>query len=166
MSLWTEIVSTAVIGCERKPLSLNGATVELGVLLGRLDRNDREGALLSAAALASLYGRAENPPMKDAQPAPEACGPDDTPRCSAQAAAHLEKILRREHHANLTEWVVRVTVGNHHAPEELLPILLELGRTLKWSREKIAPALGARGLWLAAQNPDWAYAVGGFDECL
>lgn len=50
MSLWTEITNTALIGCERKPPSLNGAADKLGGLLAQLDQNDREGALLGAAA--------------------------------------------------------------------------------------------------------------------
>ncbi len=82
MSLWNEITNTALIGCERKPLSLNRAADKLGGLLTQLDQSDREGALLGAAAIVSLYGRAGSLPSKDTLPLPEACMPDDAPRCS------------------------------------------------------------------------------------
>src|SRR5262249_7482507 len=50
------------------------------------------------------------------------------------------------------------------APEELLPSLFELGRMRGELRETILPVLGARGRWLAAQNPGWEYAAGKSDE--
>jgi len=165
MSLWTEIVNTALIGCERKAPSLNGATDKIGGLLAQLDQNDREGALLGAAALVSLYDRAGTLPLNDARPLPEACEPDDAPRCGERAAIHLAMMLRGEYRELLPEWMAKTAAAGRRVSEELLPPLLELGRTLEL-REAILPVLGARGRWLAAQNPDWSYAVSGFDETL
>jgi hypothetical protein len=166
MSLWNEITNTALIGCERKPLSLNGAADKLGGLLTQLDQSDREGALLGAAVIVSLHGRAGSLPSKDILPLPEACEPDDAPRCSGGSAIHLAMILRGEYPRLLLEWLAKVAAAGQRAPEELLPPLLELGRMREELRDAILPVLGARGRWLAAQNPDWVYAVGGFDETL
>jgi Family of unknown function (DUF5691) len=166
MSLWTEITNTALIGCERKPLSLNGSSGKLGALLGRLDQNDREGALFAAAALVSLYERAGSLSLKDEQPLPEACEPDDAPRCGERAAIHLAMMLRGEYKELLPEWLAKTAAAGRRAPEELLTPVLNTGRTWKDISEEFLFALGARGRWLAAQNPDWAYAVGGFDETL
>jgi Family of unknown function (DUF5691) len=166
MSLWTEITNTALIGCERKPPSLNGAADKLGSLLSQFDQNDREGALLGAAAMVSLYERAGSLPLKDTQPLPETCESDDAPRCGERATIHLAMMLRGEHKELLPEWMTKAAAAGRRAPEELLPSLLEFGRTWKDLLEEILPVLGARGRWLAAQNPDWAYAIGGFDETL
>jgi hypothetical protein len=166
MSLWTEITNTALIGCERKSLSLDPPADKLGGLLAQLDQNDREGALLGAAALVSFYERAGTLPMKDARPAPEACELDDAPRCGERAAVHLAMMLRGEYQRLLPEWLAKVAAAGLRAPEELAPPLLELGRAQEELREAILPALDARGRWLAAQNPDWDYAVGGLDETL
>ena len=166
MSLWTEIINTALIGCERKSLSLNGAADRLGGLLAQLDQNDREGALLGAAAVVSLYERAGSFPLKDAQPLLEACEPDDAPRCSERAAIHLAVMLRGERQWLLPEWLEKVAERGRRATEELLPPLLEFGRVQEGLREAILPVLGARGRWLAAQNPCWDYARGKFDETL
>jgi uncharacterized protein DUF5691 len=166
MNLWTEIINVSLIGSERKALSLNGAADKLGVLLGRLDQNDREGALLGAAALVSLYKRAGSLPSNDTRPAPEACEPDGAPRCSEQAATHLAMMLRGVNKALLSEWMAKTAAAGRRAPEELLPPLLNFCRTQEETQEEILPVLGARGRWLAAQNPEWAYAISGFDETL
>src|SRR5262245_50453786 len=128
MSLWTEIVNAAVIGCARKPLSLTGMTGELGGLLARLDQNDREGALLGAAAPVWQYEQAAALPMKEARPLPEACEPDDAPFGSEQAAAYLVMILRGDYSELLPEWEAKAAAAGRRAPEELLPELLEFGR--------------------------------------
>jgi hypothetical protein len=164
MSLWTEITNTALIGCERKPLSLSQPANKLGGLLAQIDLNDREGALLGAAALVSLYERAGTLPIKDTQPLPEACEPDDAPRCSEKAAIHLTMMLRGDHQELLPEWLTHIAAVGKRAPEELLPPLLELGRSRPALREFVLPALRRRGLWLAAQNPDWSYAAPVHDE--
>jgi hypothetical protein len=166
MSLWTEIVNTAVIGYARKPLSLTGMTGELGGLLARLDQNDREGALLGAAAPVWQYEQAAALPMKDTRPLPEACEPDDTPRCSERAAAYLAMILREDYSELLPEWVAKAAAAGRRAPEELLPELLEFGRKRWREPREILPALGVRVRWLAAQNPAWAYASDRLDETM
>lgn len=167
MSLWNEITNTALIGCERKPLSLNpsGPSADkLGGLLAQLDQSDREGALLGAAAVVSLYERAGSLPPKDARPLPEACELDDAPRCGERAAIHLAMMLRGEYQELLPEWLAQAAAAGKRAPEELLPPLLELGRMREDLRETILAVSGARGRWLAAQNPSWDYAVSKFDE--
>src|SRR5262249_15716898 len=127
MSMWAEIVNTALLGCGRKPLSFNGATGNLSDLLAQLDQSHREGALLVAAALAWRDERVSALPMKDTQPLPEACEPDDTPRCSERQATYLAMILRGEHHGTVPEWVEKATETGVSAPEELLPGLLAFG---------------------------------------
>jgi Family of unknown function (DUF5691) len=194
MSLWTEIVSAAALGCGRKTFSLKAPPDELG---RGLDQNDPEGALLRVAALVWRYERAEILPMKDDRPLPEACEPDDAPRCNRRAAAYLETLLRQElkvnaaeragkemearlrdassyiYPAKLAEWIEKAKEAGVRAPEELLPELLELGRKClnlrvadAYVSDEILPALGALGRRLAAQNPRWAYAACELDETL
>src|SRR5262249_32833152 len=105
-------------------------------------------------------------PLKGMPPAPEACEPDDAPRCSERAAVHLAMMLRGEYQEHLPEWLTETASAGLRAPEELLPVLLELGRTRGWLREEIASVLGARGRWLQAQNQSWDFAIGGLDETL
>src|SRR5262247_4015844 len=97
MKLWTEIINTALIGCERKPLALSMPKDQLGLLLAQLDQNDREGTLLGAAAVFSLYNRAGSLPLKDTQSLPDACESDTAGCCSKRAMIHLAMMLRGEY---------------------------------------------------------------------
>ena len=40
------------------------------------------------------------------------------------------------------------------------PELLALGKSNNHLRKDILPVLGKRGIWLAAQNPEWTYVSG------
>jgi Family of unknown function (DUF5691) len=166
MSLFNEILNTALIGCERKSLSLSQPGGKLGELLAQLDLNDREGTLLGAAALVSLYERAGSLPLKDTQQLPEASEPDTAERCSKVAIIHLSMMLRGEYQGVLPEWLAKLAVAGKRVTEELLPPLLELGRVREGLREYILPVLGTRGRWLMSQNPNWDYSTARFDETI
>ncbi len=160
MSLWQEVLTTALVGTERRSLSLNPPTGQLGDLLSHLNPSDPEGALLSTAAAISLYQQAGQLPVKDNQPLPDPCPPDELPCCSTHAGQHLRLMLLKERQKLLPEWLAAAAKAGKRASEHCLPGLLELGRNSRQLRFAILPVLGKRGRWLAAQNPDWDYVVG------
>ncbi len=178
MSLWQDVVTTALVGTERRSLSLTPSPAtpplsnrssyeegkegsgQLGNLLSHLNHSDREGTLLSAAAAISLYQKAGQLPAKDNQPLPEPCQPEELPSCSPHAAQHLRLLLLKERQKLLPEWLAAAAKAGKRAPEHSLPELLELGRNSRQLRSAILPVLGRRGRWLAGQNPDWDYVVG------
>ena len=166
MSFSTEIINTALIGCERKSLSLGRPADKLGKLLAQLDQNDRESTFLAAAAVVLLYEHAGSLPLRDTQPLPEKCAADSAERCSERAKIHLAMMLRGEYQSLLPEWLTALSSAGKRVSEECLPLLLELGRSREELRESILPVLGVRGHWLMAQNPDWNYATAGIDESL
>lgn len=59
INLWQEVITNALVGTEKQPLSLTLTDNQLGQLLSKLnsqlDANDKPGVLLSAAAAISLY---------------------------------------------------------------------------------------------------------------
>ena len=159
MSLWQEVLTTALVGTQRRSLSLNSPTGQLGDLLSHLNPSDPEGVLLSAAAAISLYQQAGQLPVKDNQPLPDLCPPDELPCCSICAGQHLRLMLLKERQKLLPEWLSAAAKAKKRASEYCLPGLLELGRNSRPLRFAILPVLGKRGRWLAAQNPDWDYVV-------
>ncbi|HAA32180.1 MAG TPA: hypothetical protein DCE56_36380 [Cyanobacteria bacterium UBA8553] len=159
MSLWQEVLTTALVGTQRRSLSLNSPTGQLGDLLSHLNPSDPEGLLLSAAAAISLYQQAGQLPVKDNQPLPDLCPPDELPCCSICAGQHLRLMLLKERQKLLPEWLSAAAKAKKRASEYCLPGLLELGRNSRPLRFAILPVLGKRGRWLAAQNPDWDYVV-------
>ena len=55
-------------------------------------------------------------------------------------------------------WLETAAAANRVVPPRLLPALLELGTTRPAAvRRAIAAAVGERGAWLAARNPEWRW---------
>lgn len=158
MTTWLNIINTAVIGVERQKLpELQSSRLgdRLSGLLAQLDPSDQEGALLNAAAAAALYVRAGRLPLRDSGSLPEPCAVADLPSIAPRAAQRLSLILNGRHTVVLEEWLQAAAKRGLRATEELLPLLLDLGRSRRELREAIQPVLGERGRWLARLNPDW-----------
>ena len=160
MNIWQDIHTTALVGTERKTLTPISQTNQLSELLSQINYSDPEGALLSAAAIISLYQKAREIPITDNQPLPTPCQIDDNLSCSPLSAQHLKVMLLKERQQLLPEWLAAAAVARKQIPPYYLPELLELGRTSPHLRLAIMPVLGKRGSWLAAQNPEWDYVVG------
>ena len=159
MQTWDDILATAVVGTEHRELKLAAREDELGRLLAQISNTDREAHLLSVASVVALYRSAGVAPPANAQPLPEACGPDETSRGSAASGQHLALMLDGEFREVLPEWLLAMNTGRKRVPEEYLPALLDHGRADPSLRRRIVVVLGQRGEWLAAQNPDWGYAT-------
>ncbi len=158
-NVWEQLLSSAVLGVERRAFVLPTAEGGLGDLIGQLQSaTDPEGALLGAAAVCALVQQIGRLPTIDETPPPAASELDKLPACSARAARHLATMLGGTHRALLPEWLAALASVGRRAPFALLPDLLELGRTQADMRAASLPALDRRGRWLAAQNPDWSYA--------
>jgi hypothetical protein len=167
MSVWTEIVSAALVGTERQASPLPSAeSATLDSLLAQLKDETRERALLGAAAVASVHARAGLLPALARQPLPKPCEADELPRCGVRAAQHLTLMLGGEYKEVLPEWLGAAARAGKRVPEECLPALLDLGRAREELRDAITAAVGRRGAWLAAQNAEWGYVVGAVDESL
>ena len=159
MQTWDDILATAVVGTEQRDLRLATREDELGNVLAQIDRTDREGSLLSAASVLALYRSAGVAPPVDAQPSPEVCSHDDATRASEASGQHLALMLDGEFREVLPEWLAAMSRAHKRVPEEHLPALLDEGRVELSLRPLIAAVVGARGEWLAAQNPEWHYAT-------
>ena len=155
---WAEAVNSALLGTEREAPGLAGDASPLGRALDALREQGAEARLLSAAALLAGYRRAGMiPPPASAPPPPAPT--DEAAACSPLAARVLMQILGGSVHALAAEWLARASAAGCAPPAELLPALLELGRRHASVRDTVAETIGARGRWLAAQNPEWAFAA-------
>jgi hypothetical protein len=160
---WQELVTGALLGTERRPAGVPGATGALGAVLAGIDAGDQEGALLGAAAAWAVARRAGYRPAADDQPLDEPCPPDTARLVRPAAAARLATLLDPAEpaalRALLPEWL-RVAAGaGLRPPAELLPDLLDRAITDPHLRPALLPVLGERGRWLAARNRDWSWAV-------
>jgi hypothetical protein len=160
-TLWDDLVAAALLGSERRPFATPDAIAgdPLGRLLAGVGRSDPGRVLLNSAAVLDAYLRVGRRPVADPQPLPEPCPADDLPACGPGAAGHLRRMLEGEHAEVLPEWLSALGSRGRRVAEECLVALLKHALSQPALRPSIAPVLGARGRWLAARNPDWAFAV-------
>jgi hypothetical protein len=166
VAVWERLLASALLGTERQAGELPKATGELGTTLAALPADDREGALLGAAGVLALYRRAGRipPALPTEAAAAEPCEAEPAPRVGLRAARQLQQMLDGTFDEVLPEWLELAASACKRIPEELLPAALDCGRQHHRLREPLLPVIGRCGAWLAARNPEWAWAIGGATE--
>jgi hypothetical protein len=162
---WSTLVRTAIVGTQREAapaLYLGDDAFE--TLLAPRAGVTPEAEVLRAAAVLGLARRAGahglNLEQIELDPAP----PETLARCGPEAALDLMRLFSGGPEAALLpEWLALAANSGQRVPEELLPQLLSLGAARRELRAAIAPVIGERGVWLAAQRPEWSYASGADD---
>ncbi|GAA1356512.1 DUF5691 domain-containing protein [Streptomyces beijiangensis] len=157
MSAWEELVTSALLGTDRRP-------APGGV-----------HALLDTAALHTVRRRA-GLLAAPAAPRPEPAAHDPRPALPAPAQRRLAQLLadrsgpagtggRRGTTPDLTEllpqWLTAAGLHGYRSPAALLPALLDAARSRTDLRPQALAFAGPRGLWLAGLNPEWRYALRG-----
>ncbi|MFJ8850219.1 DUF5691 domain-containing protein [Streptomyces sp. NPDC102437] len=156
---WDELVTTALLGTDRRPAAGDGGPA----------------GLLDAAALHTVRRRAGLlPAAPAARPAPAPVDP--RPPLPPAARHRLAQLLadrsasggsggRRGTAPDLTElipqWLATANQRGFRAPAALLPALLDAARARTDLRPQALTFAGPRGLWLAGLNPEWKFALRG-----
>ncbi|MGW0992859.1 DUF5691 domain-containing protein [Streptomyces sp. NPDC002523] len=156
-SLWEDLVTTALLGTDRRPPA--------GAATGR----EAPVALLDAAAVAVVRRRAglrAGRAARRPEPAPE----DPRPALPDAAARRLALLLadrsggggRRGSSPDLMEllpqWLAAANARGYAAPPQALPALLDAARGRTDLRPAALTFAGPRALWLARLNTDWRFA--------
>lgn len=152
MTPWATLLADALVGTDRRE----------GV--------DPAGLLDRSAALAA-FRRAGTRPVSVTAPRP-APAPNETRPVVGEAAAQRLVTLLEDgagfdaaiRDALLHEWLELVRDHGRRVPPELLPTLLDYGRSHGAVRPLLAVAGGARVHWLAQQNPEWTYVTRQIEE--
>lgn len=156
---WEDLVTTALLGTDRRPPA-DGAPGRTAPV-----------ALLDAAALETVRRRAGLRPAS-AAPRPEPAAEDQRPALPAAAARRLALLLadrsgtgggRRGAAPDLMEllpqWLATANARGYAAPPAILPALLDVARGRTDLRPAALAFAGPRGLWLARLNQDWRFAL-------
>ncbi|OII63197.1 hypothetical protein BJP40_02980 [Streptomyces sp. CC53] len=162
---WEDLVTSALLGTERRPPGPGVAA----------DGQEAPEALLDAAALATVRRRAGLRPAA-AVPLPEPAPGDGRPSLPDAARRRLAQLLadrtggghgggRRGAAPDLTEllpqWLAAANRHGYRAPAALLPALLDAARARTDLRPQVLAFAGPRGLWLARLNEEWRFALRG-----
>ncbi|MEN8653808.1 DUF5691 domain-containing protein [Streptomyces sp. 21So2-11] len=165
-SSWEEVITTALLGTDRRALPAGLAPAG----------KDAPVALLDAAAQLTVRRRAGLLPARaGARPTPALHDP--RPQLPAAARGRLAQLLagrsasptnaggRRGTAPDLTEllpqWLAAANGRRYQAPAALLPALLDAARSRSDLRPQALSFAGPRGLWLARLNADWRFALRG-----
>ncbi|MFF3453029.1 DUF5691 domain-containing protein [Streptomyces sp. NPDC002730] len=163
-SLWEELVTSALLGTDRRTPPAEATT----------PGKDAPAALLDAAALQTVRRRAGLLPAPAAA-LPEPAPHDARPQLPAPARRRLAQLLadrsapsaggRRGTAPDLTEllpqWLAAANEREYQAPASVLPALLDAARARTDLRPQALTFAGPRGLWLARLSPEWKFALRG-----
>ena len=160
---WAALLPAATVGTDRQPGPWPLPDNDIGALAraaAAAAPNPATGLLRAAAVLATCtLAGAQGPVWAEAlSPAAPA---DTRPPLPAGRALDAVAWALRDGPARLQhDALQRVGQAGLRLPPTLLPLALEQGRRSVALRAALLDALGERGLWLAAQRPNWAYAAG------
>jgi hypothetical protein len=159
MEVWQEALKVALIGTERQAPIFTESAEPISRMLAELNVEERERTLLRASGVLTTYRRAGYRPRQTEEPLPLPAEAEAKPLVPAAVMQDLLVMLGGEYREALPEWLQAATERGWRVPEEHLVELLDFGRGHPESRAALLPLLGKRGRWLAAQNPDWKYAL-------
>ncbi|MVN75630.1 hypothetical protein GO988_04755 [Hymenobacter sp. HMF4947] len=120
----------------------------------------REQHLLLAAGALALLQKAGYVPALPPHPAPPPAPAEHLPALGPLGYACLQRMVVSSLHLDsLPAYLVRVAAAGRRVPDTLLVPLLHYATRSAETRAVLAPVLGTRGHWLAAQNSEWAHLV-------
>ena len=161
MDPWDDLLKTALLGTGRQPpLASPAGGDAVSATLAQVPPEPADASVLSRVAIVSTARRAGRRPRPLGGNPPAPADVEDLPQPGPRASLHVQRILEGEGRDLLPEWLAAAAAAGRRAPDLALPALLDAGRQNTDLRDPIIAVLGKRGRWLAAQNPEWAYASG------
>lgn len=164
---WAALLPAAMVGTDRQPLA---ATSPLAGPVGALLNDtlaqtpDTATALLRAAGITAACSLAGGHGLDIGDAPPATAAPDPRPPLQSGPLMALLPWVVAEGPTRLHQAVLQgLDRAGLQLPPRFLPAALELGRRSVALRPWLAPVLGERGRWLAAQRSEWRYATGASD---
>jgi hypothetical protein len=152
MSEWEDVVTTGLIGTDRRPVP-DGLPASWGSGFDQV--SDPAHAVLSFAARHRAASRAGDP-LPSCPPGP--VGPPNRAPVAGRAAHEiLARLLSPPQVELLSLWLVAaVQSGQQASAAYWTPLAMIAARTAELDRKAFAAAIGDRGMWFVEQNPQWA----------
>lgn len=155
---WDDLVATATLGTERRPVGTDDLPPTLAQHADGLGTGGPE-RLLETAALAVTQRRAGLVPAPAAGPDPAAAPSPVRPAVPPAAAGRLRDLLAGDDPDLVATWLEVAAAAGLRVPEHLLPALLDHAAAAPGRGQLVAPVLDLPGAWLAAFRPRWTAAV-------
>ena len=148
MTSWTEVVTTALLGTDRRPLPVE--------LTGSAATADGSAAVLLDLAARHRAAARAAPPLQRC-PAPPVAPADERPWAPAPAQDLLARLTARPVTELVNAWLGAAAArGVRPAPEHWTALAALAATRPDHDRGLLARALGDQGRWFVAQNPAWS----------
>ncbi|GAA3089005.1 DUF5691 domain-containing protein [Streptosporangium carneum] len=148
---WEDLVSTALVGTDRRPLP-GGSAPSAGSAA-----QAAEVELLERAAVLTVRARAGRR-LREVRPL-EAAPAEEQREVSRAACDRLARILGGEQPRLLAEWLETAAARGRRISPHLLPELLDQATRDRSIRPFLGVLAGNRGRWLAGLNPAWGFLL-------
>ncbi len=152
-----ELAASALVGVERKPPPKPPRFVAESIK--GFDEHNKTKYLYDLAFTTSITAKIGRKPPLDPNPPEPPCEPDAIPPCGRDAARRLLDMIAGNQDIYIKEWLQILKRSGKRVLEGAVAPLLARGVKNKQLQPDIREAIGERGRWLAARNPDWSYAV-------
>jgi len=152
MSVWEDVVTTGLIGTDRRPVP-DGLPASWSA--GLEQDHDPAHAVLSLAARHRAASRAGGL-LPSCPPGPIG-PPERVPVAGSAAHEILARLISPPQVDLLNLWLVTaVQAGQRASAAYWTSLVLVAVRTAALDRTALAGAIGDRGVWFVEQNPQWA----------
>lgn len=159
MTGWSELVTTALLGTDRRPVPHDLPSGWVGPRGG--SAGGEQGAadptleVLGLAARHRVAAQAGAPPLR--LPSPSTAPPERLPPAPAEAQELLGELLRRPEPAVVNLWLAECAGRGLGVIPDLWPRLAQLAvRNKEYDRPALLAVLGPRGRWFLTWFPDGA----------
>src|SRR5688572_15671472 len=160
MQFWDTIINTAMMGTDKKQISIGEVPSGLEEAAKFIQDNtskDKEEKFLQLAALAFSYRQCGvSPPQKELRMI--AAAREEKEYCNEMASQTLKDIISEESFHLLKFWLQHCYEKQQIVKPELVPILMAKGVEHKKLQLMIAACCGKRGEWLGSLNTDWNFS--------
>lgn len=164
---YKKIIKIALLGTERSsiPEPLQSELRQIGISTQNRDSAD---VILQASTVLNKMQRAGYQPIQNITHLPPTAPLETLEICSTKSTRHLMMMMTNLGGSNneknnlreaLPEFLATLANVSKRLPEEVLPDILELGKNKQQYWTMFRKIIGARGKWLAQQNPEWQYIM-------
>ena len=167
MEFWDHIINTALLGTDKRTISINELPVAMEEAATQVQQNnavDKEEQFLQIAALAFNYRQCGAMPFQKEGVTITRADVEEKKYGSALAMQTLKDILETESNSLLQFWLQQCVAKEQIVIPDLVPVLFNTAVQQKKLQNLVAACCGKRGEWLSGFNGDWNFSTATTDE--
>jgi Family of unknown function (DUF5691) len=162
MQFWNEIINTALLGTEKKPVAVAALPMplqEAAAIITEQPATDKEEQFLQLAAVSFNFRQSGIKPLHEATLSFPEAEAESRRYCSIRAAQVLKDILAEDTPPLLAFWLDHCTAAQQLVSPDLVPTLLNRAVNHKAMQPAVTAVCGRRGEWLSRFNSAWEFSA-------